>query len=95
MTKAHMAMLAAENKKLEQAGLYRPETIHAAHIVDFTSQDYLGLTRDERILEAAKAALDRYGLGAGGSRVFTGTRESTFGRFNNRDRIYTELRYDF
>lgn len=27
--------------------------------------------------------------------VFTGTRESTFGRFNNRDRIYTELRYDF
>ena len=75
MTRAHIAMLAAENKKLEQAGLYRPETIHAAHIVDFTSQDYLGLTRDERILEAAKAALDRFGLGAGGSRVFTGTRE--------------------
>jgi glycine C-acetyltransferase len=75
MTKAHMAMLAAENKKLEQAGLHRPETIHAAHVVDFTSQDYLGLTRDERVLEAARAALERYGLGAGGSRVFTGTRE--------------------
>ena len=75
MTKAHMAMLAAENKKLEQAGLYRPETIHAAHVVDFTSQDYLGLSRDERILRAAKTALDKYGLGAGSSRVFAGTRE--------------------
>jgi len=25
MTKAHMAMLAGEAKKLEQAGLYRPD----------------------------------------------------------------------
>ena len=75
MTKAHMAMLAAESKKLEQAGLYRPETIHPAHIVDFTSQDYLALTNDPRLLDAARAALDAHGLGAGSSRVFTGTRE--------------------
>jgi len=76
MTKAHMAMLAAENKKLEQAGLHRPETIHPSHIVDFTSQDYLGLARHERILDAARAALDKLGLGLGSSRVFTGTREA-------------------
>jgi glycine C-acetyltransferase len=75
MTKAHLAMLAAESRKLEQAGLYRPETIHAAHIVDFTSQDYLGLTNDPRLVSAARAALDAHGLGAGSSRVFTGTRE--------------------
>jgi glycine C-acetyltransferase len=75
MTKAHLAMLAAESKKLEQAGLYRPETVHAPHIVDFTSQDYLGLTNDPRLVEAARAALDSHGLGAGASRVFTGTRE--------------------
>jgi glycine C-acetyltransferase len=75
MTKAHLAMLAAESRKLEQAGLYRPETIHPAHIVDFTSQDYLGLTGDPRIAAAARAALDNHGLGAGSSRVFTGTRE--------------------
>ena len=75
MTKAHIAMLAAEAKKLEQAGLHRPETIHPAHIVDFTSQDYLGLTNDPRLVAAAKAALDSHGLGAGSSRVFTGTRE--------------------
>ena len=59
MTKARMAMLAAENKKLEQAGLFRPETIHPDHVVDFTSQDYLGLARHERVLGAARAALDK------------------------------------
>jgi glycine C-acetyltransferase len=75
MTKTHMAMLAAENKKLEQAGLYRPETIHGSHVVDYTSQDYLGLTKDSRIVDAAKAAIDKYGLGAGSPRPFTGTRE--------------------
>jgi glycine C-acetyltransferase len=70
-----MAMLAAESRKLEQAGLYRPETIHAAHIIDFTSQDYLGLTNDPRLVSAAKAALETHGLGVGSSRVFSGTRE--------------------
>jgi glycine C-acetyltransferase len=70
-----MAMLEAENKKLEQAGLYRPETIHGSHVVDYTSQDYLGLTKDARLLDAAKAAIDKYGLGAGSPRPFTGTRE--------------------
>jgi glycine C-acetyltransferase len=75
MTKAHMAMLAAENKKLEQAGLYRPETIHPGHVVDFTSQDYLGLARHERVIAAAREALDKHGLGLGSSRVLTGTRE--------------------
>jgi glycine C-acetyltransferase len=75
MTKAHMAMLAAESKKLEQAGLYRPETIHPAHIADFTTQDYLGLATEPRIAAAAKVALDNYGLGVASSRAFTGTRE--------------------
>ena len=75
MTKAHMAMLAAENKKLEQAGLYRPETIHPGHVVDFTTQDYLGLARHERVLAAARAALDKHGLGLRSSRALTGTRE--------------------
>ena len=75
MTKAHLAMLAAESKKLEQAGLFRKETIHPKHVVDFTSQDYLGFASDDRILAAARTALDKYGLGVSSSRVFTGTRE--------------------
>jgi glycine C-acetyltransferase len=76
MIRAHLAMLAAENKKLEQAGLYRPETIHAAtDMVDFTSQDYLGLAKDRRVRDAARAAFEEYGLGVGSPRVFSGTRQ--------------------
>jgi glycine C-acetyltransferase len=75
MIRAHLAMLAAENRKLEQAGLYRPETIHGATgMLDLTSQDYLGLAKDRRLLDAARAALEEYGLGVGSPRVFSGTR---------------------
>lgn len=42
--------------------------------IDFSTQDYLGLAHDERLRAAAAAALDVHGLGAGSSRVFTGTR---------------------
>jgi 8-amino-7-oxononanoate synthase len=37
------------------------------------SNNYLGLTHHPRVLEAQKAALDRYGSGATGSRVLNGT----------------------
>jgi len=30
-----------------------------------------------------------------GADIFTGSRDGFFGRFNERDRVYTELRYDF
>lgn len=41
-------------------------------LVDFSSNDYLGLARDPALREAARAALDRYGVGAGASRLITG-----------------------
>jgi 8-amino-7-oxononanoate synthase len=37
------------------------------------SNNYLGLTADERVLDAARAALDRYGTGLTGSRLLNGT----------------------
>lgn len=37
------------------------------------SNNYLGLTNDRRTIEAAKAALDRYGTGCSGSRFLNGT----------------------
>ncbi len=37
------------------------------------SNNYLGLTNDYRTIEAAKAALDRYGTGCSGSRFLNGT----------------------
>src|SRR3954466_482315 len=37
------------------------------------SNNYLGLTADPRVLEGARAALDRYGTGLTGSRLLNGT----------------------
>jgi glycine C-acetyltransferase len=76
MSRAHLTMLAEELAKLEQAGLYRPERVipQNAAMVDLTSQDHLGLAADERVLGAARAALDAHGLGAGAPRMFAGTR---------------------
>lgn len=42
-------------------------------ILLLSSNDYLDLARDERVIEAAKEALDKFGLGSGGSRLTTGS----------------------
>lgn len=39
----------------------------------FGSNAYTGLTYDKRIIEAAKAATDKYGTGCAGSRLLNGT----------------------
>jgi 8-amino-7-oxononanoate synthase len=43
-------------------------------IVSFASNDYLGLTTDPEVVEAAHRALDRWGSGSGASRLVTGSR---------------------
>ena len=42
-------------------------------VLMFGSNAYTGLTGDERVINAAKAALDRYGSGCAGSRFLNGT----------------------
>ncbi len=57
------------------AGLHRvlrPRTAGSA-FVDLASNDYLGLTRHPEVLDAASTALRRWGGGATGSRLVTGT----------------------
>ena len=44
-----------------------------AQVLDLASNDYLGLSQDERVVAAAHAALDRYGASATASRLVTGT----------------------
>jgi glycine C-acetyltransferase/8-amino-7-oxononanoate synthase len=42
-------------------------------LVNFASNDYLGLAVEPALREAAKAAIDLYGVGAGASRLVSGT----------------------
>ena len=43
-------------------------------VINFASNDYLGLARDPRLLEAAIAAIQTYGVGSTGSRLLSGHR---------------------
>ncbi len=73
-----------EPQKYMEAGVYPyfraitskqgPEVTMAGHkVLMFGSNAYTGLTGDERVIEAAKKALDKYGSGCAGSRFLNGT----------------------
>ena len=50
-----------------------PQVIrHGRRLISFSCNDYLGLSVDARVKTAAAAALDRWGAGAGASRLVTG-----------------------
>ncbi len=46
--------------------------INEKKIVEFCSNDYLGLSHHPKVIEAAQNALQKYGLGSGASRLITG-----------------------
>lgn len=54
-------------------GLRRRTRAFRAPFVDLASNDYLGLSRDPRVVAAAVQALRRHGAGARASRLVTGT----------------------
>lgn len=67
----------------EAAGLrrvLRPRTPDHDGLLDLASNDYLGLSRDERLIDAAVRATREWGAGSTGSRLVTGT-----------TRLHTEL----
>ncbi|WP_235991770.1 8-amino-7-oxononanoate synthase [Metabacillus schmidteae] len=65
------------NKRLDrmkEAGLTRHiRTINNQSV--FSSNDYLGLAKDRRLISAAKRTLDDWGVGSSGSRLTTGNSE--------------------
>jgi 8-amino-7-oxononanoate synthase len=44
-------------------------------VINFASNDYLGLSQHEAVRDAAKRAIDLYGVGSGASRLVTGSQE--------------------
>jgi 8-amino-7-oxononanoate synthase len=76
--------LGARLAALREQGLYRelrriesPQstriTIDGKSLLNFSSNDYLGLANEPRIKEAATHAIDRFGAGAGSSRLISGS----------------------
>ncbi len=59
---------------LKAKGLARSLRVKdAAGLINFSSNDYLGLTRHPRVVAAGIAALEKYGTGGGASRLLAGT----------------------
>ena len=68
--------LREDTERRELAGLrrrLRPRSADHDGLIDLASNDYLGLSRDPRLVEGAVRAVREYGTGSTGSRLVTGT----------------------
>lgn len=73
----------AELQKIKDAGLYRKLRrveadqdatllLDGREVINFSSNNYLGIANHPALATAAKAAIDRYGCGSGASRLISG-----------------------
>ena len=79
--------LRTELDSIREAGLYKEERVLQApqaarievrggkKVLNFCANNYLGLSSDPRVVEAAKAALERWGYGLSSVRFICGTQE--------------------
>jgi glycine C-acetyltransferase len=87
MTAAFIEHLRGELSGLKEGGLYKAERVITSpqsakitvaggqQVLNFCANNYLGLADDPALVEAAKAALDRYGYGMASVRFICGTQE--------------------
>lgn len=79
-----LAWVSEELQNLKEAGLYNyirtldsPQgawlDVDGQHVLNFSSNNYLGLANHPRLVEAARAALDDFGVGPGAVRSIAGT----------------------
>lgn len=63
------------HRKLREIGSAQGSEIEVVgrHLVNFSSNDYLGLANDPLLKKAAIAAIENFGVGAGASRLVSGT----------------------
>ena len=77
------ALLRQEIESIKNASLYRKLrsvagdqgpvlTVDGREVVNFSSNNYLGLANHPKLAAAAKEAIDRYGCGSGASRLISG-----------------------
>jgi glycine C-acetyltransferase len=82
----HLDWLQEELQALGDAGLYNhirtissPQgawlKIEGRRVLNFCSNNYLGLANHPRLVEAAKKAIDQYGVGPGAVRIISGTND--------------------
>jgi len=75
--------ITTELLRIEEAGLYRrlrrvesdqgpTLRLDGREVINFSSNNYLGLANHPALREAAKEAIDRYGCGSGASRLISG-----------------------
>lgn len=75
--------IAAELQSVKDAGLYRQLrlvdgdqgatlTLDGREVINFSSNNYLGIANHPALAAAAKKAIDRYGCGSGASRLISG-----------------------
>ncbi|MDP1538273.1 MAG: 8-amino-7-oxononanoate synthase [Burkholderiales bacterium] len=73
---ADLAVHAAQGLRRTRRLLASPQraqvTVDGRDYTAFCSNDYLGLAADPRLAQAAKAGIDRYGVGAGASHLILG-----------------------
>jgi len=87
MNHTFLAHLDATLAQIRADGFEKPERVIASpqsadvvlsngkHVLNFCANNYLGLADDARLVEAAKAGLDRYGYGCASVRFICGTQQ--------------------
>lgn len=98
-----MEHLSSNLAELAQQGLYRSRRIiespqgvdlqiNGKHLINFCSNDYLGLANHPEVIHAFKAAADNYGVGSGSAHLICGhssahhALEDELAEFTGRDR---------
>jgi len=82
----HLDWLKNEIQALKEAGFYNsirtinsPQgawlVVDGQRVLNFCSNNYLGLANHPRLVEAAKKAIDQYGVGPGAVRIISGTND--------------------